>query len=247
MTDEEWNKFQQWHNSGASPATAPPASGQKPSVFQGPFDAAMAAVRGAGKEAVQTVQSAPWATPIPETKDSPSPLMSWARSKDPQHPMAEGAGRLAADVAPTFAIPELSPLSRLASISRIGPALERGGQALWKGAIGGGSQPTSDRERGAETGAGTALTGAAARGAWGLLPHSAQRMIGYGLPALAALAMMQRGKGGGHGFWPLHYATEAVAPVVGAGVAGLAGAPGAAGALGARAEDEMNPNDNQAQ
>lgn len=255
LSDEQWGQFQKWHQAGAPSRMPAPgaADPEKPSIFQGPADAAGAAMGGAFKELFDPRDNPSTFAPNP----NPSPLAKWAGSDDPNHPVAEKLGRIGADVAPTMMLPNIgiaSLANKLAktapfaaeSIAKIAPYAYRIANATAKGAVGGAMQPTGDRGRAAETGAGTAFTTTLGRVAWDLLPPNAKKGViaagisGPALGALAAALMSQRGRE--QYFWPLIHASHAAIPAVGATVAGAAGAPGVAGALGAQTENWADPS-----
>ena len=223
---DDWKKFSQGLQSDATPEVSGgvPATPGAAVPSYDPLNLAWSGMKGAAKEAIETVQSAPWATAIPETKDSPSPVMSFARSHDAEHPWAEKAGRLAADVAPSFLTPELSALNRLAAFARLSgiggkyaPAVARGlnrfGQAAWKGAAGGASQSQGDPATAARVGGETGVASQAAREAISAIPHKGIGLA-VAIPSLAALAMAQTRRGrdagvGQAGTPPLHPVSSA--------------------------------------
>jgi|SRR5580693_6079812 hypothetical protein len=185
-----------------------------------------ATIGGLGKGAVQSFGNAPWAS-IPN-EDGKSPVLNWAKTEDKNYPVAEKAGRYAAQYGPLAIIPSVG-LEGLAAkaipeFPRAASIIGKGLEGTWKGAVGGATQ--GDAKTGAATGGGTA----AAYNAYRMLPHQAQWM----LPVAAIMAMS---KAGGEGYIP--WDTRHILSYLAEAAAGLTGKlPGVAGALGAKAFGE---------
>lgn len=185
--------------------------------------------------------------------DSPDALRRWADSDDPNHPIAETAGRWGADVAPMFAMPEFAegavmratPQVYSALASRVGPKmaktmLDRGlpwatgaarvAEGTGQGAIGGATVGGGDEGQnigtGAEFGGGSALT----HMAWNALPARLRHAL------MAAGGITALGMAEGHRYmpWPVAHAVGyGIVPTL-AGLAASIAKPGVAGQLGAR-------------
>lgn len=180
-----------------------------------------ATISGLGKGLVTSVENSPLGS-IPN-EDGKSPVMNWAKSENKDYPVAEKAGRYAAQYGPlallpnlggeraaAWAIPELPRLARIA-----GKALE----GTWKGAVGGATQ--GDPKTGAEVGGGTAAGTAAFMAAPSWLKY------------MAGLAALESVREGGvrlpWGSWHMAHPLAAMSAAV------LGKAPGVSGALGAKA------------
>lgn len=208
-----------------------------------PLSVGWAAVKGAGKEAVGMVENIPGIGSMPSLPKG-TDMLRWSESKDQEHPIAEQAGRLGADVAPMFALPEVEVAEGIANtfniarrlptyykygIPKAASALDKLFNWGYKGAVGGASQAPQDRTTGArvgmEAGIGTQLLQKAVR--QGL--HNPRGSLPY-LAALAALAYQERGRMSPY----LTYHAGMTLPGVAAGIAPFM-PPGVAGALGERA------------
>lgn len=185
--------------------------------------ATSATVSGLGKGIVNSVENSPLGS-IPND-DGKSPVMNWAKSENKDYPVAEKAGRYAAEYAPLVMLPELGGV-RVASkiipeLPRVARVLGKGAEGAWKGAVGGATQ--GDPKTGAEVGAGTAAGTAAFMAA----PNWLKTIIGLG-----ALEGGRDLAGGGrlpYGMWHMAHPLALLA------AAALGKFPGVTGALGAKA------------
>jgi hypothetical protein len=120
-----------------------------------------ATIGGIGKGAVQSFGNAPWAS-IPN-EDGKSPVLNWAKTEDKDYPVAEKAGRYAAEYGPLALMPELGGAKFAAKMVPELPRLARivgsGIEGTAKGAVGGATQ--GDTKTGAEAGGAGALGRAA--------------------------------------------------------------------------------------
>jgi hypothetical protein len=179
--------------------------------------ATSATVSGMGKGAVSTFGGM-----IPN-EDGKSPVLNWAKSENTDYPIAEKAGRYAAEYAPLTLLPELGGV-RVASkiipeLPRVARVLGKGVEGAWKGAVGGATQ--GDPKTGAEVGGGTAAGSAA----FMALPWWLKS-------ALTTGAIVGAREGGAHlpaGSWHLAHPLALLA------AAALGKFPGVTGALGAKA------------
>ena len=157
--------------------------------------------------------------------DPKGPVATWAKSEEPDYPVAEGAGRLAAQYLPLAMLPSVG-LEGLAAktipeFPRAASIIGRGLEGTWKGGVGGATQ--GDTKTGAATGGGLST----AYRAYQMLPGPR-----WMLPVAAIMAMS---KAGGEGYVPwdvrhiLSYLAEAAGGIAGGKI------PGVAGALGAKA------------
>jgi hypothetical protein len=229
MTDEEWNKFQQWHSAGAPPSGQPRASGGGwTGTAKDLLGSTSATISGLGKGAVESFGNAPWAS-IPN-EDGKSPVMNWAKSENKDYPVAEKAGRWTAEYGPLALMPDVGLPGAFAKavpeLPRLARVVGKGAEGLWKGAVGG--QTQGDAKTGAEVGGGTAAAASVLR----QFPHL---MWPAGFMAIEAAR-----EGGGKlpwGAWHLSHPLAALA----AAAMGLA--PGVSGALGAKAFGEGKRGD----
>lgn len=183
--------------------------------------ATSATVSGLGKGAVQSFGNAPWGS-IPDD-DGKSPVMNWAKSENQDYPIAEKAGRYAAQYGPLAFLPELGGVRAASKVIPELPRLARiagkGLEGTWKGAVGGATQ--GDPKTGAEVGGGTAAASAALSVAPSWLKY------------LAGLAALESVHAGGvrlpWGSWHMAHPLAALAS------AALGKVPGVSGALGAKA------------
>jgi hypothetical protein len=183
--------------------------------------ATSATIGGLGKGAVQSFGNAPWGS-IPN-EDGKSPLLNWAKTEDKDYPVAEKAGRYAAEYGPLALLPELGGV-RVASkiipeFPRAARVIGKGLEGAWKGAVGGATQ--GDTKTGAAVGGGTAAGSAA----FMALPWWLKS-------ALTTGAVVGAREGGAHlpaGSWHLAHPLALLA------AAALGKFPGVTGALGAKA------------
>jgi hypothetical protein len=219
MTDEEWQKFQQWHGSGAQPNPQPGAGGdggggQLASDLVG---STSATVSGIGKGLAQ-MGAPPGGVSLREA-DPKGPVATWAGSENKQYPTAEKAGRYAAEYGPLALLPDVGAPEAFAravpELPRLARVAGKGAEGLWKGGVGGYTQ--SNPKVGAETGGGTALAASA-------LKQFPQLMWPAGFMAIEAA------REGGKlpwGSWHLAHPLAALA------AAAMGFAPGVSGAIGA--------------
>lgn len=203
-----------------------------------PLNVGLAAGKGAVKELIQNVESIPGIGSMPKE----GPVMSWAGSKNEEHPNAEAVGRFAGDVAPMALIPELGVAGGIArtanaakmlqpyyryGIPRVASQLDRIANWVTRGAIGGASQAPQDRGTGARVGAEAGVGAGALRSAL----MSARRFHPLSLPglaaALAAAAWYEKGRINPylafHTGQIIPAAASTVAPFFPSGVAGAIG------------------------
>lgn len=215
-----------------------------------------AGVKGAGKQLVSDVESIPGVGSIPN-EDKKSPVMNWAQSGNPDYPTSDTVGRIAGEIAPLAALPDIefpalaargaaalgrgaAPLaSKIYQGTQFAPltgrpiapwlpsALNRIANLGWKGAVGGASQSPDDRAGGAEVGAGTAIGTRALRNVVAA-SHVPRGAIPFGLAALIA-AWLERDR---LHPWLAAHALEAGTAATAAGGAALPS--GVAGAIGSR-------------
>jgi hypothetical protein len=182
--------------------------------------ATSATVSGLGKGIVNTVESLPGAS-IPN-EDGKSPVMNWAKSENKDYPVAEKAGRWAAEYGPLALMPDIGAPGAFAravpELPRLARVAGKGVEGLWKGAVGG--QTQGDAKTGAEVGGGTAAAASVLR----QFPH-----IMWPAGFMAIEAAREGGVKLPWGFWHLSHPLAALA----AAAMGLA--PGVSGALGAKA------------
>lgn len=193
--------------------------------------ATSATIGGLGKGAVQSFGNAPWAS-IPN-EDGKSPVLNWAKSENKDYPVAEKAGRYAAEYGPLALLPEIggeAAMARLFSVPRnaagqleklpaLAKVMAKGLEGTWKGAVGGATQ--GDTKTGAAVGGGTAAGSAA----FMALPWWLKS-------ALTTGAVVGAREGGAHlpaGSWHLAHPLALLA------AAALGKFPGMSGALGAKA------------
>lgn len=206
-----------------------------------PLNVAWAGVKGAGKEAIQNIESLPFTTPIPN-EDKKDPVMNWAESSNPEHPYAEQAGRLATDIAPMALIPELDVAGGIANAAnsakmlqtylrhpRVVSELHRFANAVWKGGAGGALASRQDPATGARIGAETGVGADYLRRAAMAMPHKLYSWP-LTLAALASAAWYERGRVSPY----LAFHAGQAIPTAGAAIAPFF-PPGVAGALGERA------------
>jgi hypothetical protein len=222
MTDEEWNKFQQWHSAGAPPSGQPRAQGGGgwTGTAKDLLGSTSATISGLGKGAVESFGNAPWAS-IPN-EDGKSPVLNWAKSENKDYPVAEKAGRWTAEYGPLALMPDIGAPGAFAravpELPRLARVAGKGVEGLWKGAVGG--QTQGDAKTGAEVGGGTAAAASVLRQfpkiMWpaGFMAYEAAREGGAKLP---------------WGAWHLSHPLAALA------AAAMGFAPGVSGALGAKA------------
>lgn len=183
--------------------------------------ATSATVSGLGKGAVQSFGNAPWGS-IPNA-DGQSPVLNWAKSENKDYPVAEKAGRYAAEYGPLALLPELGGVRAASKIipefPRAARIIGKGLEGTWKGAVGGATQ--GDAKTGAEVGGGTAAGTAAFMAA----PSWLKYMTG-----LAALEAAH--SGGARLPWGSFHMAHPLA-LMAASVLGKF--PGLSGALGAKA------------
>ena len=183
--------------------------------------ATSATIGGLGKGTVQSFGNAPWAS-IPN-EDGKSPLLNWAKTEDKDYPVAEKAGRYAAEYAPLAVMPELGGVRAASKIipefPRAARVIGKGLEGTWKGAVGGATQ--GDTKTGAAVGGGTAAGSAA----FMALPWWLKS-------ALTTGAVVGAREGGAHlpaGSWHLAHPLALLA------AAAMGKFPGMSGALGAKA------------
>jgi hypothetical protein len=219
MTDEEWNKFQQWHSAGA------PQSGQ-PTDDGGWMGSIGAGFKGAAKEAVGVTGLAP----------------EWSKSKEPGHSTAEWVGREAADLAPSVALDFAAPeIGFIPTAGRLAKLANAGLNAGWKGALGGASVNANRREEGVEgakTGAEVGAGGGVMRAGWKMLPGWAKYAAVTAPGSLAGMASLSHEMGTGGRYispWALHHTLSALAAMA----AAMARAPATSGAIGSQVEQSF--------
>jgi hypothetical protein len=233
---EDWEKFQQWRQAGAPPSNQPRASGGGwEGTAKDLLGATSATIGGLGKGAVSAVENLPGVGSIPDTPESPSPVMSWARSENKDYPVAEKAGRIASQYAPLAMLPESglgeAAMSRLflvpknAQLPRLAKVMSKGLEGAWRGGVGGATQ--GDTKTGAATGAGTAAAAS-------VLKQFPQLMWPAGFMAIEAA---REGVKLPYGTWHLSHPLAALA------AAALGLAPGVSGAIGARTFGEGGSGD----
>ena len=184
--------------------------------------ATSATASGLGKGAVQSFGNAPWGS-IPNA-DSQSPVLNWAKTEDKDYPVAEKAGRYAAEYGPLALLPEMGGVRAASKIipefPRAARIIGKGLEGTWKGAVGGATQ--GDTKTGAEVGGGTAAGTAAFMAA----PSWLKFLVGMGVLDAAH-------EGGGVRLpWGTYHLAHPLATMA-ATVLGFA--PGVSGALGAKA------------
>ena len=198
--------------------------------------ATSATVSGLGKGIVNSVENSPLGS-IPND-DGRSPVMNWAKSENKDYPVAEKAGRYAAEYAPLALLPELGGV-RVASkiipeLPRVARVLGKGVEGAWKGAAGGAAEanvdtPSGDEAgrrvaRGAAEGAGTTVALGAGQAALRAMPY-------WVLPAAIAGGELMHGR-----FLPWHirHAMGMAHPLALLAAAAMGKFPGVTGALGAK-------------
>lgn len=232
MTDEEWNKTQNWLKSGAKAAPPkPPAPLTKddPPAPSGGVAADLlgstsATISGIGKGLAQ-MGAPPGGISLREA-DPKGPVATWAKQEDEKYPVAEKAGRYAAEYAPLAMLPDVGAPAALGKmvpeLPRLARIVGKGLEGTWKGGVGGATQ--GDPTTGAAVGGGSA----AASAAFMAMPEWLKYMAG-----LAAIEGGREAMGrGAHlpwGSWHLAHPLAMMAAAL------LGKAPGVSGALGAKA------------
>jgi hypothetical protein len=179
-----------------------------------------ATIGGLGKGAVQSFGNTPWGS-IPN-EDGKSPVLNWAKTEDKNYPVAEKAGRYAAEYGPLALMPELGGAGFAAKMVPELPRLARivgtGIEGTAKGALGGATQ--GDTKTGAEAGG----AGAASRAAFMAAPNWLKTMIGLGA--------LEAARSGGErlpwGSWHMAHPLAIMAAAL------LGGKPGVTGAAAAK-------------
>jgi hypothetical protein len=185
--------------------------------------ATSATIGGLGKGLAQ-MGAPPGGVSLQEA-DPKGPVASWATTEDKDYPVAEKAGRVAAQYGPLVMMPALGGEGLVAraipEFPRIARVIGAGLEGTAKGAVGGASQ--GDTKTGAKVGGGTA----AGTAAFMALPSWAKT-----LTALAALEGGRDMAGGGRlpwGTWHMAHPLALMAATI------LGKFPGVSGALGAKA------------
>jgi hypothetical protein len=176
--------------------------------------------------------------------DPEGPVASWAKSENKDYPVAEKAGRWAAEYGPLAVMPETgggeAAMARLFSVPRnaagqleklprLAQVMSKGLEGTWRGGVGGATQ--GDTKTGAEVGGGTATGTAAfmAAPSW--------------VKTLAGLAALEGVREGGAklpwGSWHMAHPLALMAATL------LGKFPGLSGALGAKAFGGGGDGDNQ--
>jgi hypothetical protein len=217
-------------NTPAAPSGRPDFGDRHPAAAGGGWaetgekllGATSATIGGLGKGAVESFGNAPWGS-IPN-EDGKSPVLNWAKTEDKNYPVAEKAGRLAAEYAPLAMLPEAGAVRGMAKaipeFPRVARVIGKGLEGTWKGAVGGATQ--GDPKTGAEVGGGTAAGTAAFMAA----PNWLKTIIGLG-----ALEGGRDLAGGGRlpfGMWHMAH------PLALFAAAAMGKFPGLTGALGAK-------------
>lgn len=187
-----------------------------------------ATIGGLERGAVNTIENSPLGS-IPN-EDNKSPVMNWAKTENKDYPVAEKAGRWAAEYAPLMMLPEAGAARGVAKVipelPRLARVVGKGLEGTWKGAVGGATQ--GDPKTGAEVGGGTAAGTAAFMAA----PNWLKTLIGIG-----ALEGGHDLAGSGRLPWGMWHAAHPLALLA---AAALGKFPGLTGALGAKAFGDDN-------
>jgi hypothetical protein len=183
-----------------------------------------ATISGLGKGAVNAVESSAFGS-IPN-EDGKSPVMNWAKSENKDYPVAEQAGRWAAEYGPLALLPDLGGVRAartvIPELPRLARVVGKGLEGTWKGAVGGATQ--GDTKTGAEVGGGTAAGTAAFMAA----PNWLKTLIGIG----ALEGGHDIAASGGRLPWGMWHAAHPLALLA---AAALGKFPGLTGAIGAKA------------
>lgn len=221
---EDKDTIRQWLQSGApKKGGGAPASGDGgggSDTFGNLIGSTAATIGGIGKGVAQL--GAPPGGRSLQDADPEGPVASWAKTEDKRYPIAEKAGRYAAEYAPLAALPDVGAPGAFAKavpeIPRIMNVAGKGAEGLWKGAVGGASQ--GNTKAGAVTGGATGTAASMLK----------QFPLLRTLAGVAAIEGAREGGGGGKmpwGSWHLAHPLAALA------AAAMGFAPGVSGAIGA--------------
>jgi hypothetical protein len=220
-TDDEAKKFGQWYGSGASPSGAGggnAGSGQGAGdTFGNLINSTAATFKGIEKGAAQL--GAPPGGRSLQDADPEGPVATWAKTEDTRYPIAEKAGRYAAEYGPLAMLPDVGAPGAFAKavpeLPRLARVAGKGAEGLWKGYLGGSSQ-------------GNPKAGAATGGATGTAAAVLKQFPQLAWPA-GFLALEAARSGGNLPFGAWHLAH----PLAALAAAAMGFAPGVSGAIGA--------------
>lgn len=218
---EDWEKFNRGYQEQAGNAPASSGGGSSGGGLGADLlGATSATITGMGKGLAQ-MGAPPGGVSLNEA-DPKGPVATWAGTEDQRYPIAEKAGRYAAEYGPLAALPDVGAPGAFAKavpeLPRLARIAGKGAEGLWKGGVGGYTQ--GNPKAGAATGGGTAAAAAT-------LKEFPQIMWPAGFAAIEAAR--EGGLPLPWGAWHLAHPLAALAALV----AGKA--PGVAGALGAEA------------